>query len=365
MKSRPKKQSGVHRRIDQEVGDYVPNLSAPSAVAALKSEKNLRRWILFIVRVGIPSALFLGVVAVVSVASVTPPVAVGSVEVNNSVGKSAAVSAMDNWLTQKNVQHIPNLRLLSWDGFRVIDPPPVPQGKENDSSYPTFRIELHDFTLVAGATYYNGRVEVRADDVLGAVATGSPTLSPKLTAEGSSLTLTPPWFGYDLYVSEEKVQTAVNQWATAFASGDSKALKFVTGDPSNDRSYLPLFGTSNVTPTIVSAGRVTSGKDAAETTEIIARVSLAITWPSTMLNSQGSPQTPVSTIEYDVLVSGVDSATPRVTSWGGVGDGLTLTPYSAAFEGVQIEKPLSVKPSTNGTPTPDTTAPTGGGDGEN
>jgi hypothetical protein len=99
-------------------------------------------------------------------------------------------------------------------------------------------------------------------------------------------------------------------------------------------------------------------------TTMAVRVELAITWPSAEPTSQtAGPTTPpaeppdaAARVAFDVLVTGADTAAPRVVAWGGPGTGPELTPFRNA---VPTSRTTPNNPGTLalGTPQPATFQP--------
>ena len=69
-------------------------------------------------------------------------------------------------------------------------------------------------------------------------------------------------------------------------------------------------------------------------------VSLTMTLP---WNGQGADDSGAQTLAtYDLLVTGADTAAPRVVAWGGAGTGPTLSAYDNAVAGQIDEQPEPV-----------------------
>src|SRR5699024_12355129 len=61
--------------------------------------------------------------------------------------------------------------------------------------------------------------------------------------------------------------------------------------------------------------------------QAILRLDLTLRWEGQAISEESKE----SVISYDLLISGIDSASPRVTSWGAPGTGPDLEDYSVAL----------------------------------
>lgn len=104
----------------------------------------------------------------------------------------------------------------------------------------------------------------------------------------------------------------ISLWAGAWASGDSEALKVLTGDPAAGVTYIGLGGYIVAGVSIISAVPV-SAEDA-----WLARVRLVLEDP---LLSGFSPSGHRMTVDLDVTVAAASSGNPRVVGWGAAGVG--------------------------------------------
>src|SRR5699024_6856148 len=137
------------------------------------------------------------------------------------------------------------------------------------------------------------------------------------------------------------VPDVVTSWAQAFTSGDPDKLRLATGDPDGSHSYMPLSRVSlvgsDVTAVAVPKDQLTDqGKAPDNPSSLVVRVSLALQWGSGPAEGQESGQEQVpesSRVTYDLLLTGTDTASPRVVAWGGPGSGPGLTPYANAVTG--------------------------------
>ena len=312
--------------------EYVENLAAPAVKNRARKQQLMRRSLLTVAFGGVPLMLLVGF------ASLTPPEAAlttssDSVSVNDSRGKSAAITAMNAWIGAEP-RPLPGGRLISWDGYETLAPELTANDKLKLTDV-TYQVEIHRFTVATGSgdktAFFESSVEVLVDDVLGAKATGFPSLLPVLPSSTNAWPSETLWLNYPSSSAPKPVASAVNAWAVAYASGSPDALRLAVGDPSSEHSYLPLSGVSTATATVIGAAPVPVSGKGAVPTQMLVRVSLAVTWAG-----QAEVDGQLPEIAYDLLIDGADTAAPRVVSWGGAGSAPKLTPYSTAFDGADI-----------------------------
>ena len=320
-----------------QASGYAVNPEAPSIAKQARKQRNLRILVRAMVFVVTP-IIGLGLVVTLfgSQASSTEGASVTSQEVNDSVGKATATVGLTGWLASTPAP-LPNGSLVSWDGFTVREAPPLPPNAPSGQQPPSYVEEVHTFTVTDGESIFDAVVLVHADEKAGAKMVGSPTLMPRPTLTEASWAGEVPWFGFISAPNDAEIEPAVTAWADAFASGSPKSLKQSTGDPSKANSYVPLTGAESATVEIVATGiQEPENEDAPAPTWMIARVNLTVTWSAA---EKLEPGQQLSTITYDLLIDGIDTATPRVVSWGGSGTGPLLQPYSVALSGVKLTEP--------------------------
>lgn len=338
----------------------VENVEAPSVATSINRRKWARRTLGAAVFVALPTLVVLNLYLAQQINTTDTAETVSSLSVNNSKGKTAAMESVRNWLAE-TPSPLPGGRVVSWDGFETTHKPTTAVDQAAGNTETTYEVEVHYFTLASGSgdtlTTFASQVEVAVDPALGAKVIGDPTLLPELASSNAWPTIQ-TWQGYASTDVPSAVNDALTQWAKAFASGDANALRLVVGDTEADHSYAPLTGVASATPTVVAAAAVPGADPEAKPTQMLVRVNLALAWKGVAL----TPNTPLPQVTYDLLVTGTDTAAPRVVAWGGAGSGPSLKPYSNALIGVSTSGggttgTDSTLPAATATPTPSSTIP--------
>lgn len=259
-----------------------------------------------------------------------------STQVNGSGGKASATLAIERWLARTPAP-LPDGALVSWDGFETREAPPLPDNAPEGTQRPDYVQELHRFTLTDGKRLYDSEVLVNVHPAHGAKVIGTPTLLPRAAYNSAGWGSEVPWFGFDQNTDTGEADTAVEVWVAAFTSGSPKKLKQTVGDPHKNSAYVPLSGVKSAKFTITNAGTKTAeNDDEPEPDWMIARVEIELTWEG---QDEPEPGEQLTHATYDVLITDIDSATPKVVSWGGPGTGPSLKPYSVALTGVTLKEP--------------------------
>lgn len=254
----------------------------------------------------------------------------GAEVTTDSPGRAVAMQSLGDWLAA-DPEPLPGASILSWDTVRVTEAP-----EEESDAGPPYTIETHEFTLTTEHQLYSAVVAVQVDPVAGAAMIGTPTVMPRLP-DTNTADSGPTWIGYEPHHVGESFDAGVQQWAEAFVSGDPQALRSAVNDADTSRSYIPLTGVEGVQTRVLDIG-VPEDEEGDEVEFVIARVELRLTWASgedeDVEGDEEEQQHALPVLTYDVLVEHPNSGTPRVVSWGGVGTGPLLAPYSVAVEGV-------------------------------
>ena len=258
----------------------------------------------------------------------------------DSAGKSAAIVEVNTWLDAVPAPIVGG-SVVAWNGFDTEKPVKVPDELDRIVTTPSYKIEVHHFTLVdSKGSRYTSDVAVAVDKASGTTPIGSPSLSP-IAPSADGWASDGPWYGLKTETASDPVTVAINQWAKAFTSGDPKVLRSIVGDPTASHSYMPLVGVSKVEATFVRGGSVpVLNKDGspsdAKPQVLIAQVQLQLTW-GTDPNAPAADGAPggvqpqgSSLITYDLLIQKANTAAPVVVAWGGAGSGPHLKPYSQA-----------------------------------
>lgn len=325
-----------------ENNEVQDNPCAPSIASSASKRKWARRGLLTIAFGVAPltCAIFLNGVFAPPASSVGDDASANSLSVNQSLGKARAVEAVSAWLAAQPTP-LPGGRVVSWDGYETLVAP-EPINSKQKSSTATYDVEVHHLTLATGSgetvIYYDSEIEVHVDQVLGAKITSTPTLILRAPSNTGAWPSESVWTGYPTSDSPQAVQDAVTAWAAAYTSGRPEGLRLSVGDPEAAHSYLPLTGITQATATIIASSKIALPDPEAEPTQMLVRVTLAVVWdgqPVPNPNNPGSTALPLLT--YDLLVDDAATAAPRVVSWGGPGSGPSLTAYSTAVDGADVQ----------------------------
>ncbi|MHA3723753.1 hypothetical protein ACXR2T_07730 [Leucobacter sp. HY1910] len=313
------------------------NLDAPTA-AKQQQRRKITRWAIWsnsfvlVPLVGVVGLLYLAE----NFNKVDEASVVSSRTINSSGGKASANIAMKQWLKSVPAP-LPKGEIVAWDGYDERVAPPLPDDAPEGVKRPTYTQELHHFTLTDGVRFYDSDVLVHVDEVLGAKVVSSPTLLPRAAYVTGGWSGEMPWFGFQQNTTNHDITPAVQEWVEAFVSGSPKKLKQAVSDPAADHSYVPLSNVESAAFSVpATATKEPKTKEDPPPTWLIARVELEVTWKD---QDELEPGERLSKVAYDLLVTGIDSATPKVVSWGGPGSGPDLRKYSVALKGLELDEP--------------------------
>jgi hypothetical protein len=230
---------------------------------------------------------------------------------------------------------------------QFITTPAVPQpasliGLTQETHTPTSlsgrMIDMVDYqyTIQAGGLLYTVGYTLHVD---GASITGigTPSLTPATYEWEQSRA--GDWPGWETQSAPNPVTAAIEAWAAAYTSGLPERLHQAIHDSDQTRFYVPLTGATMGEPKIRGAATQTDDKTI---TSLIVAVDLPVTW------SKGGK--PDQVLGFDLLVEGVDTASPNVVAWGPQGSGPTLTPWMNSVNvAIQVEEP-DTQPTTSAPP---------------
>lgn len=186
-------------------------------------------------------------------------------------------------------------------------------------------VELHRFSVLVAEEVTGPEVPqgaVFSDD---GAALWDLTVTTILTEEGPVLAATPTFMPalprgntkepadfarYGTTIPAAATER-INEWAAAYAAGDSAALQTITNDP-NAGTYLGLGGWAASSVTVSGGGIV-----AADGNSLLVRARVSLTRPNGF----------VMEAEYDLLVDEPNSTRPKVVAWGPAGSGFGLQRY--------------------------------------
>jgi hypothetical protein len=316
--------------------DLVPRAGLPDADKMAKRQKWLRRYVKSSVYL-LPLVLVLSMFVALSNVHprTTAPASNGSA--SSSPGRTVATLDIEQWLAE-TPSPLPGATIQSWDGAKDIAPAPV-KVEAGQTAPVTWTAELDTFTLIVPTptpTVYSAVLEVALKPGGGASALGGPSLTVEPPTDTTSGWATgAPWSGItSTGTVTPAVQSAIDGWLAAFASGSSSQLRLAVGDTRSSVYYVAMAGIASATDTAVAeatrvapnaAPTATSTNHSAE----IVEVTVSLLWKGEKAPAFGSstsgPQTTM-----DLLLERADTAAPVVVAWGAPGSGPGLVPYQNA-----------------------------------
>ncbi|WP_277212292.1 hypothetical protein [Isoptericola croceus] len=308
--------------------EEVPRAGMPDAVE-LTRRRRRARWVVLAWPALIPMLIGAGIVSQAGAEDDQVAAVQGS-----TPGRAAAEQAVRQWLMSEP-SPLPGGQVQSWDGAEFVVRPPDPAAGPDD---PHHDLELHTMTLVTDdGRLYTAGVQVAISDALGAVVVGTPSLEPVApAADVSAWSELEGWPDTTPLAVPESVTDAVASWASAYASGDPVALRQNVSDPSEEHSYVPLTAVAQATAETRFGAALTPDFDELAAPEMVVRAELSLVWAGQeeLIDEMSLDSTPMT---FDVLVTGADTASPKVVAWGAPGTGPQLTPYANAVTGRMVE----------------------------
>lgn len=290
-----------------------------------RGERKTKRWRMLIKLSAIcgPAALVFSLYNASGNAQQTPASTTAAGSNASSPGQFAATQAVTKWLASSPAP-LPGGQLVSPDGSTPVAAGKGVDPKAAEKAWQGANWEVDNFILSDGAgNGYKASVEVAVTPDGQSQVVAGPSLVPLQGASQSLLGNANPWPQLESTTATAADTSAVNQWATAFTSGDPSQLAQAVGDPNADHNYLPLSGIASVTAKVLYAGAV----DDATT---VTQVQLIPVWNGQNdTSSMDSDQQPGITL--DLVLTGANTAAPRVVAWGGPGTGPGLKPYANAI----------------------------------
>lgn len=210
----------------------------------------------------------------------------------SDTGRAVALAGLLDWAKTAD----PAVTVTGWTGWEPSKQLPnvevhrfsilVGTGKEARGMIATEQVTVDGF----GAQLLDKSPSVRI--------VGEPVAVPGLIASGETSVQSGP------------VTDAATRWANALVGSNPEALRVVTGDPVATRTYRSLDVAKSATDVVVT-------RTFSQANGLVARVTF----------TAGT----FGKLSFDVLIAGADGAAPHVVSWGAVGTGTALTPFSAGF----------------------------------
>ena len=321
----------------------------------LKRERGLRWYIRLTFWLALPLFIVSALLYIQSLNQESLNLEETSVPANSSAGKETAFAELTSWLNDE-FSPLPGAQIVSWDGYTVEEAPEPT--KKSDERLP-YRFETHRFTLAQGPSAYQATVQVAVSDVLGAVATSTPSYMPIPQTDELAGGAPVAWFGLAPAPVPDSVQPAVDDWVTALTSGDSDTLRRAVGDPNGSHVYLPLTGVDEIVEVKIVAASYLPDPKAADDAEIsehnlgmIARVEVTLWWEGQERPGRESTSDRPAPVTFDVLIENPGTATPLVKAWGPTGSGPDLKAYENAVTGVDADALTGNRPTPAPAPAP-------------
>lgn len=254
--------------------------------------------------------------------------------------RNLAMSAVQSWL-DKTPSPLPGATLLSWDEHTDLPRRPRTTGAGGGEA-DTIDRESHALTVrAANGSLLTVEVLVALEPNGQAAVIGEPAIVGQLPPS-TKLSATDSWsVGANDSASPAVVQ-AVQQWASAFGSGDSVRLRQVVGDPNTSHVYVPLAGLTDPETQVAKTAWKTQIVDGRQerTEYLMVQAVVTLAWDGV----EREPGAVSPTATYDLLVVGAEGGAPRVVAWGGPGTGPNLKPYGNAISGLADTENPAVAP---------------------
>lgn len=230
-------------------------------------------------------------------------------------GRTEAESSLQTWLDSEK-SPLAGSEISSWDG--VSDVASV-EATDQEVGY---RLMTHDFTIrTRDGVYYRAAVRTAYTPTRGVKVLATPTITPVEPTAVTGWEPIEPMDGWESIGAPEAANSTVTSWATALVSSpEDLKLAVRDGDPSH--AYASLSGVTLQEASIAKAWSPRDRQGEVDTSTLVASVNIVIADPD-----DAKVRT---TIQYDVLIRGADTAAPYVTAWGPTGSGTTLTDYENA-----------------------------------
>lgn len=265
-----------------------------------------------------------------------------SLEINDSIGKNAAITTVETWLASEP-QPIPGATLISWNGYETQKKPAIVDEESRETAagviIPTWGREVHYFSVSsANGMLFQVTLEVDVDPVLGARVEAIPFAEPLVpTVSGGWEDAGEPWFGYQSAQTTPGITASVEAWVQAYMGGNPATLRNIVGDPNENHFYLPMSGIQKVTVNVERVAYKPSDDPNAPAVKnpdtVLARIKVELLWKGQVQENAES----YATMTLDLLIEDADTASPRVVAWGGPGSGAALERYGNAIVGVTID----------------------------
>lgn len=331
----------------------VPRAELPENAANL-SKRNFWRRVFMISAFAAPLALLLAFLSFGTVMgvqrSVERVIQIGTsnqqvesvVNRVTSPGRYAATQALQEWLDSVP-SPLPGGSIQSWNGSTDVK---LTIPSQNGSTPVQPIVTREQFTVVDGTGRgYTAEIQVATDKRGGSKAIAGPSLLPLPQPVSNAFSNMPLWEGVASdQQSTPEINAAVQNWASAYTSGDAAQLRLAVADPNAQNSYVPIAGVTKATSEVQVTGRQTRGEGNDAKTYVIARVQVSMNW---LGRKDGQSPAPMV---MDVLVENPDTASPRIVAWGAPGTGADLKPYQNAVPTENREAQPTLNPNQTTAP---------------
>ncbi|GAA1490499.1 hypothetical protein [Brachybacterium sacelli] len=234
-------------------------------------------------------------------------------------GRTQAERSLEQWLAADE-SVFAGAEITSWDGTSHVE---AVEATAQDIGY---QLMTHDFTLrTADGVYYRAAVRTAYSPSKGVKVLSTPTVTPLPPSAVADWEPTEPTEGWETTGDSASTTDAITSWAQALATSPNE-LKLATRDEDPAHVYSTLTGVDVTSVSIIQAVSPVSDDGEMDSSTVVATVSVELT-DADAEESTGEAST---TVQYDVLVRGADTAAPYVTAWGATGSGTGLSDYENA-----------------------------------
>lgn len=244
----------------------------------------------------------------------------GTAEIQaTQTGRTQAERSLEQWLAADE-SVFAGAEITSWDGTSNIEDI---EATEQDIGY---QLMTHDFTIRTGdGVYYRAAVRTAYSPSKGVKVLSTPTVTPLAPSAVADWDPTESTEGWESTGASASTTDAITSWAQALASSPNE-LKLATRDEDPAHVYSTLTGVNVASVSIIQAVSPVNDNGELDTSTVVATVSVELT-AAGAAEGDGDAST---TVQYDVLVRGADTAAPYVTAWGPTGSGTSLADYENA-----------------------------------
>jgi len=329
-----------HRR--NQVDDMIDTAEATPSPEAAARPKRRYRLIRRALTLSPFMTAFCALVAFIAVGVLIQNMQAGSqatAEVSASqTGRVQATSALQDWMDGED-SLFANAAITSWDGVSNRE-----EVEATDSEI-GYQLTTHDFTIAtADGVYYRAAVRTAYAPSKGVKVISSPSITPLAPTAVSDWEPEEPSEGWREVSASASATDAIDSWATALTSSPQD-LKLTTRDENASHVYATLTGVTATEVSVSGARSPQTRQGEVDSATLVATVSVQL-----VAEDVEDEQEATTTVTYDVLVRGADTAAPYVTAWGPAGSGTSLTDHenAAALDGTVDDAPAGTVSSSDG-----------------